>query len=217
MAHLLSLNNGSISSSFVGANFIPINPKTNEPYEDISYKNFHGSRHYLNAIVKNMSESEHCDTKAVTNNLLKSSAAKLNEYCYIPASILQGRPSLYHNQPIIAEALRDNYEISAQKFSTSTPSLPKTLPPSMNDSSLIYSFDLTSDSDGNSYDTLTKKSDVNNLNKEPFEKISAVDNENETKTATLTETISESVTVTDDKEAPVIDEYQVPSNIPATD
>ncbi len=213
MAHLLSLNNtnGSISSSFaVPVNFMPIDPKTNEPYEDISMKDYHASRYYLNAIVKNLSENEYCDKPSTTNNLLKSSATKLNDYCYIPASILQGCPTMYHNQKVIAETLRDNYEINVQKIATSTPSVPKTLPPSINESSLISSFDVTSDSD--SYDTLTKRSSCNQYKACSVENSTLTD-KNEIKSDIPIEPTTVSRTSTEEIES-AIDEYQVPSNIP---
>lgn len=200
--------NGSRSSSFVDpATIIPI--KTNEVYEDISMKNYAASRHYLNQLPRKESENDYSENPTITKNLLKHSAAKLNEYCYIPASMLQGCPTSYHNQKVIAEALRHNYELNENNFS-STPSVPKTLPPSLNDSSLIISFDaVTSDSDSNSYDTLTKNSKVNEY--KDYKCVEAEElNDSSNADGVKQVAVGEKKAV-----IPEIDEYQVPLNIPA--
>lgn len=162
MAHLL-LNTTSRSSSYIDPSlFIPL--KTGEYYEDISLRNYNESRQILNAISQqnnlkkegSYSENEYAECPTSASGLLKSSASKLNEYCYIPTSLLQGYPNLLNNPQVIADSL--NYEINECKF-TSTPSAPKTLPPSANNGSLSISLDITEGSESGS-ETIKESNEI---------------------------------------------------------
>ncbi len=187
MAHLLL--NSSRASSYIDPSAILVNAKTGEYYEDISMK---GSKHYFNMNKKGESENIYCDSPLITNNLLKSQI-KLNEYCYIPGTMLQAHPSMYHNQQVIAEALRSNYELNEARFQ-STPTAPKTLPPSINDSVFLQGLDTTNESS-------TRAST------ESLDKPQKSENKEEDTNGTVVLNI--------EQESDDIDEYQVPLNLPA--
>ena len=155
MAHLL--NTTSRSSSYIDPSlFIPL--KTGEYYEDISLRNYNESRQILNVLNQqglskkegNYSENEYAECPTSTSELLKSSVSKLNDYCYIPTSLLQDYPNLLNNPQVIADSFPLNYETNEYKF-TSTPSVPKTLPPTNNDGSVSIALDMT---DGSKSETL---------------------------------------------------------------
>lgn len=195
MTHLLI--NSSRNSSYIDPSAIMFNAKTGEYYEDISMK---GSKHYYNMNKKGEAENVYCDSPLITNNLVKSQA-KLNEYCYIPGSMLQAHPSMYHNQQVIAEAMRSNYEINEARFQ-STPTAPKTMPPSMNDSSVfLHNLDTTNESSSTraSSESLDREQKPIEQNKEEAaEKVTTV-----------------AVVMDIKQESEEVDEYQVPLNLPA--
>lgn len=195
MAHLLV--NSSRNSSYIDPSAIMFNAKTGEYYEDISMK---GSKHYFNMNKKGEAENVYCDSPLITSNLVKSQA-KLNEYCYIPGSMLQAHPSMYHNQQVIAEAMRSNYEINEARFQ-STPTAPKTMPPSMNDSSVfLHNLDTTNESGSTraSSESLDRQQKAAEQNKEE----------------TVKEVNTVAVVMDIKQESEEVDEYQVPLNLPA--
>ena len=181
------LLNGSSRASYVEPmSLLGISFKANEVYGNILSK---GSAQLPSGPVEN----EYCESPKLMHTLR---SAKLNEYCYIPASLLTGCPGSIVDVNNLNMA---GDEMNSDKL-TSTPSVPKTLPPSMNDTSIIVLADES---------TLVVQNDL--LQRHSNRLISKYFS------IEIDETLKENEEINDQENKENDggdDEYQIPSNLP---
>ena len=188
----LLLNGSSRASSYVEPmSLLGMSFKANEVYGNNLIK---GGAQFSSGPAEN----EYCESPKLIHTLR---SAKLNEYCYIPASLLTGYPGSIVD---VNNLNMTGYEMNSDKL-MSTPSVPKTLPPSMNDTSIIVLADEPTLVEQNNL--LERSSMLNGSNRLISKYFSIEINE----TLKETEEISDQENKENDGGD---DEYQIPSNLP---